>query len=112
MSSTTRNAVTTCSTCGARIAEKAIVCYRCGTPTAIPEAPVRPGPPPRRGLPWLTILTVLAIIAVGVWTVPMTPEDSWQRMATFAGLAVATFVGVRLTRPRRPAGRGGPHRVD
>ena len=28
----------TCTKCGATIAEKAIVCYRCGTPTAIPAA--------------------------------------------------------------------------
>jgi len=38
----------TCTKCGATIAEKAIVCYRCGTPTAIPSAPRPNGMPPVR----------------------------------------------------------------
>ena len=28
----------TCGSCGAQIAEKAIICYRCGAPTATPVA--------------------------------------------------------------------------
>jgi hypothetical protein len=57
-----------CSTCSAEIADKAIVCYRCGTPTAIPEPIRRAAPPPSpsraRLYVLLGILLVLAAILV------------------------------------------------
>ena len=53
-----------CATCSAEIADKAIVCYRCGTPTAVPQAPVRP--PVRRGNGRLIVLTVVLVVVVAV----------------------------------------------
>jgi hypothetical protein len=38
----------TCTACGATIAEKAIVSYRCGAPTAEPARRGGPSPAPRR----------------------------------------------------------------
>ena len=50
-----------CSTCSAEIADKAIVCYRCGTPTAVPQVPVRPAA--RRGRGRLIVLVgILAVL--------------------------------------------------
>ncbi len=55
-----------CRTCGTEIAEKALICYRCGTATAEPRVPppsrsARPGP--SRG-PLVLALIVLAVSAL------------------------------------------------
>ncbi len=57
-----------CATCGATIAEKAIVCYRCGAPTALPVQTPKPKPPASRA-PWViaAVVVVAALIAVAVW---------------------------------------------
>ena len=58
-----------CRNCGAEIADKAIVCYRCGTGTADPvRAPVpirrRPaGPPLSVGVAPLVLALVLVVVA-------------------------------------------------
>ena len=53
-----------CARCRAVIADKAIVCYRCGAPTALPEAPARNTARPAR--PWTLILAlVAAAVAAG-----------------------------------------------
>jgi hypothetical protein len=52
----------TCRHCGIEIADKALICYRCGTATAEPS--LRPRPAPRastRRLPALIGLVVLLI---------------------------------------------------
>jgi hypothetical protein len=85
-----------CRSCSAEIAEKAIVCYRCGTPTALP-------PPPgagasggvRRGIsPLAPVLTILLLIAAGVWLIPKTPAGTGARWAAWAALVVATVAVV------------------
>lgn len=53
----------TCTTCGATIADKAIVCYRCGAATAAPPAPQRPATP-RRAWRALAMGLVLAAAAL------------------------------------------------
>jgi hypothetical protein len=57
----------TCHSCGATIADKAIVCYRCGAPTETPTG--RSAPAGRRGLRPLLILAVVVavLLAVIVW---------------------------------------------
>jgi hypothetical protein len=54
----------TCKHCGTEIADKALVCYRCGRATA--ESPARPAPvagPPSR-IPVVAALLVLMLGAV------------------------------------------------
>ncbi len=58
-----------CRQCGTEIAEKAIICYRCGTATAVPETgtgrrPSRGSLAGRRVWIWLV---VAAAIAAAVW---------------------------------------------
>ena len=51
----------TCRHCGIEIADKAIVCYRCGTPTADLPSPRLQGS--RTGLPpwvWVVVLVIVA----------------------------------------------------
>ena len=56
-----------CRNCSAEIAPKAIVCYRCGTPTAeLAEVP-RHAPPPARGRFALIIALVIVALAVAVY---------------------------------------------
>lgn len=58
-----------CRRCGTEIAEKAIICYKCGTATAVPD--VRPsggaGAPGRRAVPWWLWVLIAAAIAAAVW---------------------------------------------
>ena len=61
----------TCRSCGADIADKAIVCYRCGTPTAEPvrRDTERTESGPHRTLMFVVVvLSVLAGAAYYYWT--------------------------------------------
>jgi len=89
-----RRLIMKCSSCGAEIADKAIVCYRCGTPTAMPTPAARPAPP-RRSV-WPRILGVLLIIALALWLVPQTPPDSGIRYAAYAAMALVVFIVLRF----------------
>jgi hypothetical protein len=55
-------AVVTCRSCGTTIADKAIVCYKCGTPTM--ETPVRTtrAAPKRRIGVWVAVVLVIAAL--------------------------------------------------
>jgi peptidoglycan/LPS O-acetylase OafA/YrhL len=91
----------TCRSCGATIAEKAIVCYRCGTPTALPPelaARAKAARPSRRPA-WLVAPIILVIIAVAVWLIPQT-EPGTPRWVAWAVLVVAVVVTVLLARRR------------
>ena len=59
----------TCRSCGAQIDAKAIICYRCGAPTA-DAAALRPHPASRRvpvALIIMAIVVALAIVAYFAW---------------------------------------------
>lgn len=81
-----------CGSCGATIAGKAIVCYRCGAPTAIPAPPVRPAPRVTR--PWLLIAVLAVIAAVLGWLALDEPAgDVRQYLLAGAALASAAWGG-------------------
>jgi hypothetical protein len=91
-----------CRNCGTEIAEKALICYRCGTATTaarIAPPPVRP----KRG-PIPVIVAMLVIIIAAVLAVPQLPEGP-IRVAGWAVLAVITAVTAWGLRPMR-----GPRR--
>ncbi len=62
-----------CNACGATIAEKAIVCYRCGAPTAAPAA--RSASPAGRRVRPATIASGVLAVALGALTL-VVPDDS------------------------------------
>lgn len=77
-----------CQSCGKEIADKAIVCYRCGTPTAIPESPKRPDPVPAPGSAAIWHATVLVVVAaVLAWMI-------WRdaSLTEYGGLAAGLVV--------------------
>lgn len=82
----------TCQSCGATIADKAIVCYRCGTPTAIPAAPARPQTT-RLQPPWIFVGAVILAVLVTLAFAIVLPED---RLAAGAvgGIVVTIALGV------------------
>jgi len=85
-----------CRACGAEIAEKAIVCYRCGAPTA--EAAARaPGATPRRSRPHRALLAaalamLMIAVALGLWR----PGDI--RLMATAGLAAGVLAVAAMRR--------------
>jgi hypothetical protein len=54
-----------CRNCGTEIAEKALICYRCGTATSEPR--ITPPPPPsERGVVPMVAALLLIIVAAGI----------------------------------------------
>lgn len=91
----------TCRSCGATIAPKAIVCYKCGTPTedhvAVPREPLTRA---RRTVVPLLLIAV-GVVGLGAWLIPKTPEGTWMRYAAWAAVPVVIFVASRLVPGRR-----------
>ncbi len=86
-----------CRGCGATIADKAIVCYRCGTSTAVPAGPVAKAP---RRTPWLLVVLLL-VVAVGLgWLSAGSPAASLRQIA-LAIVAVVTGAGAVFVLVRR-----------
>jgi hypothetical protein len=92
----------TCRSCGATIADKAIVCYRCGTPTADPATltPRRPPPPgaPRWMLRAAVLLILLALVAR---VVPLTPDPSVNLWLNVIPLVLAFALALVIIVKRR-----------
>ncbi|MGE0040223.1 MAG: zinc-ribbon domain-containing protein [Vicinamibacterales bacterium] len=96
----------TCRNCGTEIADKALICYRCGTATTEPRITPpdqrRPGPGP---WPLVVVLLVLALVAGAAVT--YVPEGTGRTVALVATVvaALAAFVLLRpgpgRARPRR-----------
>jgi len=92
-----------CRSCGAEIADKAIVCYKCGEPTALP-----PSPPPRAGAPrvgarpWTWIVAMIAIVALIGWIVASTTTPGTPaRVLALAAAVIVVIVAMAWLRPRR-----------
>lgn len=98
-----------CGTCGATIADKAIVCYRCGTATAIP-AVTRKGPPPVQR-PWLLIAILIVVAAVLGWLAASEPAGTWRQIVlALIGAVVLLWSGLLVWRGRRRRTSVGPRR--
>ncbi len=62
----------TCKHCGTEIADKALICYRCGNATTEPRIkPPADGPlfnrPRRSPLPIVTIVVVIVLVLTAIW---------------------------------------------
>jgi hypothetical protein len=88
-----------CRNCGTEIAEKALICYRCGTATSEPRiAP--PAPPSARGVvPMLAAL--LLILVAAVFGLPRVLEGD----ALAGGWVAAAIVAAVAAWVLRPIGR-------
>jgi uncharacterized membrane protein YvbJ len=91
-----------CRQCGTEIADKALICYRCGTATT--EAKYQPVPLRRSSSRATLLATVLALALLGVFVVYLgrvAGGDS-SRLASYAAVAIAVvLVGLRAYARRR-----------
>jgi len=89
-----------CRNCGTEIADKALICYRCGTATT--ERRIAPPPPPKeRGvLPML--VAILLIVLAAVLGLPRVLEGETLIAGWVAAAIVTAIAGWVL----RPSGRG------
>jgi hypothetical protein len=88
----------TCRSCGATIADKAIVCYRCGTPTDVPPAaPRRTGARPPNWRAFLVLAVLWAcVIAAMTYASPEHRTAIWIGGGLLGiGLGAGAFVSWR-----------------
>lgn len=85
-----------CRNCGTEIADKALICYRCGTATTERRI-TPPAERPRRG-PIPMIVAILLIVVGAVVAMPQLPEGT-PRLAGWAVVAVLTIVAILTLRP-------------
>ena len=72
-----------CKYCGTEIAEKALICYRCGNATTEPrirppdEGPIL-GRPRRSRLPFVAIVILVLLALIAAWLLGLTPDVGLQ----------------------------------
>ena len=91
-----------CRNCGAEIADKALICYKCGTATT--EAKYQPAPLPSRSSRSGLIATVIAlalIVAVTLYIERVSAAGSQQWVTYVAVAAAILVVGIRAYARRR-----------
>ena len=91
-----------CRSCGTEIADKALICYKCGTATT--EAKYQPAQLPRASSRSGLVPTViaLAILAAAVLYVERMSSAGSQQWVTYVAVAAAVIViGIRAYARRR-----------
>jgi len=90
-----------CRQCGTEIAEKALICYRCGTATTEPRVkPPASRPSPSRGpLALGLVVLVVAALLMGQVVTDQVPQEVGYMLAVLGGVAVVWHLLQR--RPRR-----------
>jgi hypothetical protein len=91
----------TCRSCGTTIAEKAIVCYKCGTPTAdLAEVSRRPAKSAGTPVLWVIVaaLAEIAALAAVYWYSRRAGWPVWQLAVVMGAIvAVGGLVTVRVS---------------
>jgi MYXO-CTERM domain-containing protein len=92
-----------CRNCGTEIADKAIVCYRCGTATTDPVRKAVALKPSRSPLPAFVIAAVLLLAALytGYASQTAADPDKWRTVAGVLTGAAAMVIVLALVRRRR-----------
>ena len=91
-----------CRSCGATIADKALICYKCGTATT--EAKYQPAPLPAGGarsslVPTVVAMALLVAAALYVERVSTIGSEHWVSYVTVA--AAVIIIGLRAYARRR-----------
>jgi hypothetical protein len=80
-----------CRHCGTDIADKAIVCYRCGAPTAEPVG----SPPNARGRHLIIpVIAAIAILVIGALYMAMAARGNTPPLLNWAMLVLAAVIVV------------------
>jgi len=91
-----------CRSCGTEIADKALICYKCGTATT--EAKYQPAPLPRASSRSGLVPTVIALailVAVTLYIERVSSADSQQWVTYVAVAAAVIIIGIRAYARRR-----------
>jgi uncharacterized membrane protein YvbJ len=91
-----------CRSCGAEIADKALICYKCGTATT--EAKYQPAALPkassRSGL-LATVIALALLVVVALYVERISSAGSQQWVTYVAVAAAVIIVGIRAYARRR-----------
>ena len=79
-----------CSNCGTEIADKALICYRCGAPTTAPR--VKPPDPRRRRRSPLPAALGLAALVLAALFLGQAVEGEGSRLVGYVIAALAALV--------------------
>ena len=90
-----------CRQCGTEIADKAIVCYRCGTATSDPVR--KPAPLPGRRGPLVPLIGLIALVVLGLYLgeAGRTAPAHATALDTAAALCLLTAIVVLVIRIAR-----------
>ena len=89
-----------CRNCGIEIADKALICYRCGTATA--EAKFKPAAPKHRSsFPLIASVIVLVLMVIGALYIGRTVPGDTPRLLGWVAVAVAAVVAILAYARRR-----------
>jgi hypothetical protein len=88
----------TCRNCGTEIADKALICYRCGTATTEPKfkPPVQSTPSSR----WPGALALLALVIAGLFMGRAVQGDLPQIVGYVLAALAAIVLVIRIVRRR------------
>ena len=84
-----------CRNCGTEIAEKALICYKCGTATT--EAKYKAAVPARTGGRTLLLVIVVAVILIAL-AVAFVEYSKGAQAGTVSGVGVAVALAVVTVR--------------
>lgn len=79
-----------CRNCGIEIADKALICYRCGTATT--EAKFKPAPLRRSSSSLVVSVLIIIVLTVAALFVNRTMAGEAPRLASWILVAVAVIV--------------------
>jgi uncharacterized membrane protein YvbJ len=90
-----------CRQCGTEIADKALICYRCGTATT--EAKFKPAVPSRSSFPVSLVASVvtLALLVLLALYLGRVPSGETARLLSWVAVAIAVVVVVLRVGARR-----------
>ena len=89
-----------CRNCGIEIADKALICYRCGTATT--EAKFKPAAAKRRSpLPLVASVIALVLMLMAAFYIERTAAGATPRLLGWAAVAVAVAGVAILAYARR-----------
>jgi bacteriorhodopsin len=88
-----------CRNCGIEIADKALICYRCGTATTEPKFKAPGRRPSTSPLLWTVI--AVALLAVMALVISRTTTGETSRALSYAAVTVAALVVILRAYLRR-----------
>lgn len=86
-----------CKHCGTEIADKALICYRCGNATAEPRVKPPATRPPRRS-PWPSILALAALLLGALYMGQAAAGDTPRLLGYIVAVLAAAAIVWRILR--------------